>query len=45
MDTVTDTVLLHFPAMEVNPTKRVDSPEGRRYDAAIIAANGWAKPN
>ena len=42
---MTDTVLLHLPAMEVNLTKRIDTPEGRRYYPAIIAANRRAKPN
>ena len=40
-----DTVLPHFPSMEVNLTKRIDTPEGRRYYPAIITANGRAKPN
>ncbi len=31
--------------MKVNLTKRIDTPEGRRYYPAIIAANGRAKPN
>jgi hypothetical protein len=31
--------------MEVNLTKRIDTPEGRRYCPAIIAANGRVKPN
>jgi hypothetical protein len=45
MDTATDTVLLHFLAMEVNLTKRIDTPEGRRYCPAILAANGRIKPS
>jgi hypothetical protein len=45
MDTASDTVLLHFLAMEVNLTKRIDTPEGRRYYPAIIAANGRVKPS
>jgi integrase/recombinase XerD len=45
MDTAGDTALLHFAAMEVNLTKRIDTPEGRRYCPAIIAANGRVKPN
>jgi integrase/recombinase XerD len=45
MDTAGDTALLHFAAMEVNLTKRIDTPEGRRYYPAIIAANGRVKPN
>jgi hypothetical protein len=31
--------------MEVNLTKRIETPEGRRYCPAIIAANGRVKPN
>jgi integrase/recombinase XerD len=45
MDTAADTALLHFAAMEVNLTKRIDTPEGRRYCPAVIAANGRVKPN
>ena len=45
MDTVTDTVLLHLLAMEVNLTKRIDTPEGERYYPASIGANGRTKPN
>jgi hypothetical protein len=29
--------------MDVDRTKRIDTPEGRRYYPAIIAANGRAK--
>ena len=31
--------------MEVNLTKRIDTPEGRRYCPAILAANGRVKPS
>ena len=45
MDTAGDTALLHFAAMEVNLTKRIETPEGRRYVPVVIAANGRVKPN
>jgi integrase/recombinase XerD len=31
--------------MEVNLTKRIETPEGRRYVPVVIAANGRVKPN
>ena len=31
--------------MEVNITKRIDTPQGKRYCPAVIAANGRIKPN
>jgi integrase/recombinase XerD len=31
--------------MEVNLTKRIDTPQGKRYCPAIVAANGRLKPH
>jgi len=45
MGTAPDTVLLHSCAMEVNLTKRIDTPEGRRFCPAILAANGRVNPS